>query len=100
MSNLYFTVWDTAAEVANGPVKNEGAIAIAGTSAQSSAVVDATGGNRSRRVRLFAEAACFVTWGDNPTAVSDGTDGRAIGAENPEYVEILANQKIAVIQRV
>lgn len=99
MADLFYTVWDTAAEVANGPVKNENKVAIGGTSTQSG-VIDFLGLNRSRRVRLFAGAACFVTWGENPTAVSDGTEGRALGAENPEYVEILANHKIAVIQRI
>jgi hypothetical protein len=100
MADLYYAVWDTAAEVANGPVKAEGKVAIGGTSTQSAAVVDPAGGNRSRRVRLFADGPCFVTWGENPTAVSDGTDGRPVGAENPEYVEILANHLIAVIERV
>ena len=76
MADLFYAVWDTAAEVANGPVKAEGKVSIAGTSTQSSAVVDPTGGNRSRRVRLWAGAACYVTWGVNPTAVNDGTAGR------------------------
>ncbi len=98
MANLQYTVWDTAAEVANGPVKNENVVAIGGTSAQSG-LVDSSGSNRSRRVRVFAESACFVTWGENPTALANGTDGRMVGAENPEYVEIRADHKIAVIQR-
>ena len=38
MAELYFTVWDTAAEVANGPVKNEGAVTIGGASAQSGVI--------------------------------------------------------------
>jgi len=98
MATLQFTVWDTASSVANGPVKNEGTITIGGTSA-AGAVIDATGGNKGRRVRVFADTACWVTWGENPTAVNDGSEGRAMGAENPEYFDIPANLKIAVIQR-
>ena len=100
MADLFFTVWDTAAEVANGPVKNENKVAIAGSSTASAGVVDGTGGNRSRRVRLWAGAACYVTWGESPTAVNDGTAGRPLGAENPEYFEIRADHKIACIQKV
>ncbi len=96
---LQFTVWGTAAEVANGPVLNEGVIAIGGASVASAAVIDPTGDNRGRRVRLFAEAACYVTWGEDPTALNDGTGGRMLGAENPEYFDVPADFKIAVIQR-
>lgn len=99
MATLFFAVWDTAAEVANGPVKNEGTVDIAGASTQLSGVIDSAGGNKSRRVRVFADTDCFVTWGLNPTAVNDGSDGRAMGSGNPEYFEIQADFKIAVIQR-
>jgi hypothetical protein len=98
MASLFYRVWDTAAEVANGPVKNENLVAIGGTSAQSG-LIDGAGGNRSRRVRVFADTACFITWGENPTALTDGTEGMPMGADNPEYVEIRADHKIAVIQR-
>ena len=98
MADLFYTVWDTAAEVANGPVKNENKVTIAATSTQSG-LIEAAGGNRSRRVRIYAGAKCFVTWGANPTAVNDGTAGRAMGADNPEYYEIQADHKIAVIER-
>ncbi len=99
MADLYYTVWDTAAEVALGPIKNENKVAIGGTSTQSG-LIDSAGGNRSRRVRLFADGNCFVTWGENPTATNDGAGGMPMGSENPEYVWIQADHKIAVIQRV
>jgi len=99
MATLQYTVWRSAAEVANGPVVAEGAVTIAGTSTASAAVMDAGGGNNSRRVRLFADTACFVTWAENPTALGDFTDGRALGSENPEYFEIPSNFKLAVISR-
>ncbi len=100
MASLQYTVWASAAEVANGPVLNENLVTIGGSSTQSS-TIDAPGGNKSRRVRLFANAACFVVWGAAPqTALSDFTQGRALGSENPEYVEINADHVLAVIQRV
>ena len=99
MSTLQYTVWYGTAEVANGPVLNENVISFTSPSVQSSTVMYADGGNRNVRVRIFSDADCWVTWGDNPTAVNDGTDGRMLGAENPEYFEIGADQKIAVIER-
>ena len=99
MASLQYTVWATAAEVANGPVINENKVTVGGSSTQSGAI-DSGGGNRSRRVRLFTDTACFVTWGANPTVLQDFTEGRALGSENPEYVEIQADHVLAVIQRV
>lgn len=99
MAKIQYTVWGSAAEVANGPVLNENIFTITGTTAQSPTVIDPNGGNRSRRVRVFADAAAWVTWGSDPTALSDGTGGRMIGAENPEYFDIPADEKIAAITR-
>ncbi len=99
MADVYYCVWETAAEVAHGPVMSEGKIAINGTSTQSSAVMHAAGENKGRRVRIFADGKCFVTWGANPTAVSDGTAGRPFGVENPEFHDIQADFKIACIER-
>lgn len=99
MASIQYTVWTTAAEVANGPVVNEDSVTIGGTSTQSPTVMDPNGGNVSRRVRLFADTACFVTWGENPTATGDFEGGRALGSENPEYWEIRADYLIAVIER-
>ena len=98
MATLFFRVYETAAEVAAGPKVNEGAVTISGTAAQSG-VMHSTGGNKSRRVRLFADTACFVTWGSNPTALIDGTEGMPLGAENPEYIHINSNEKLSVIAR-
>lgn len=99
MATLQYTVFHNAGATAQGPVLNEGVIAIAGTSTASSDTVDGVT-NEARRVRLFADTACFVTWGANPTALNDGSDGRMMAAESWEYVEIQANHKIAVIERV
>ena len=99
MATLQFTVWKGAGAVAQGPVVNEDIITISSTSAQSSGVVDPAGGNKTRFVRIMADGDCWVTWGADPTALDDGTEGRMMGAENPEYWWITADQKIAVIER-
>ena len=99
MASLQFTVWASASAVAEGPVLNENVITIGGTSAASAGVVDPGGGNRARYVRVVADAICWVTWGGSPTALNDGTEGRMLGSENPEFFWIPADEKIAVIQR-
>ena len=97
MATLFFRVWGSAAEVALGDPIQEDVITIAAASAQS-AVISGSG-NKRKRVRLFADANCFVTWGADPTAKNDGTDGMPMGSENPEYVDIQSEHKIAVIER-
>ena len=97
MATLFFRVWESAAEVALGDKIQEDVITIGSGSLQS-AVISGTGRKR-RRVRLFADANCFVTWGENPTALNDGTEGMPMGSENPEYVDIESQHKIAVIER-
>ncbi len=98
MATLYYAGWEDAKEVALGDPVYENVVNIAGSSTQSVAL---TGGNTSlrKRVRLFADADCFVTWGANPTATSDGTSGRPLGAENPEYFDIADGYLLAVIER-
>ena len=99
MADLYFRVYGVAGAVAEGLPVNENKVSIGGSSTQSG-VMHAAGGNRSRVVRVFADAACFVTWGANPTVLSDGTEGMPLGSENPEYISVRADHIIAVIQRV
>ena len=99
MADVYFRVYGVAGAVAEGLPVNENKVGISGSSSQSG-VMHAAGGNRSRVVRLFADAACFVTWGANPTVLSDGTEGMPLGSENPEYIQVQADHVIAVIQRV
>ena len=98
MATLFFRVYETASEVAAGPKVNEGQVTIAGVSAQSG-VFHAGGGNKSRRVLLFSDTACFVTWGANPTALTNGTEGMPLGVENPEYIWAEAGDRLAVIAR-
>lgn len=98
MATLYIGVWDNANEVLFGAPIQEVAVTVSGTSAQSATI---SGSNKEmRRCRLMADTDCFVTWGDNPTALNDGTEGRPLDAENTEIFGIQAGQKIAVIERV
>ena len=102
MATLQYTVWTSAGPVARGDVRTENVIAVGGTSTQSSAVVDAAAGNVNdkRRVRVYSDVDAIVNWGSNPTALQDGTGGRFMGADNPEYFHMLAGDLIAVIERV
>jgi hypothetical protein len=95
---LYIAVWDDAAEVALGNPTQEMVVAIGGTSTASLAVSGPV--NRHKRMRVFATANCFVTWGSSPVATNDGLTGRPLGSENPEYFDIITGQAVAVIERV
>jgi len=97
MANMYFCVFETAAEVALGDPLQESAFSFTGTSAQSAAITG-TGGKR-RRVRVWADSDCYVTWGANPTALTTGAGGRPLAAKNAEYFDIEAGHKIAAIVR-
>lgn len=100
MATLQFTSFWSANETGKGPVLNENVVTIAGTSAQSG-VMDPNGGNKPRSVRVAVDAKCWVTWGADPTALNDGTDGRMMGSDvsTVEYFDIPADHKIAVIER-
>lgn len=98
MSKLQITVFTSASEVAHGVPIQEEWIDYTSSSVQSNAIAGSS--RAQRRVRIFSDADCFVTWGANPTATTDGTSGRMMGAENPEYFSIEAGMKVAVIQRV
>lgn len=100
MATLQYTVFHNAGATAQGPVLNEDVLTISGTAAQSGAMHStASPANQARRVRIATDTDCWVTWGEDPTAVNDGTDGRMMFANSWEYVEIQANHKISVIQR-
>lgn len=98
MATLFFAVWDNANQTLLGKPLQEDSVAIGGGSLQSAVIAGSK--KEIRRVRLFADTDCFVTWGDNLTALQDGTEGRPFGAENPEVVGIEAGQTISVIERV
>ena len=97
MATLFVTVWETAEAVALGDPLQEFQVNIGATSTPSTEIIPGPI-RKKRRIRLFADADCFVTWAESPVAVSSAS--RPMGAENPEYFEIQAGQKIAVIERL
>ena len=98
MATLFISVFGDATQTLVGEPVQEMTVAVGVGSLQSSVL---TAGNNKvwRRVRLFTDTDCFVTWGSDPTALADGTAGRPMGAENPEVFTIESGSKIAVIAR-
>jgi hypothetical protein len=99
MSNLYIAAFKDAKEVALGLPELEEKVVYTSPAVQSSVLPVQTPGI-DYRVRIFSDADCFVTWGEDPTATIDGTSGRPIGANNPEYFSIKHGHKISVIERL
>lgn len=99
MANLYIAAFKDAKEVALGEPALEEPVVISNASLQSNAM-PIQNPKIDYRVRILADVDCFVTWGEDPTATIDGTSGRPIGANNPEYFSIKQGHKIAVIERV
>jgi hypothetical protein len=99
MTTLYVTVFEGGAgSTAHGAPLQEFAVDIDAASTESAAITGAAGTHRT--VRLYPDANCSVIWGASPqTAVADGTAGRAMGADNPEYFQMDAGEVIAVITR-
>jgi hypothetical protein len=95
MAAVYMTVWEDAAEVALGDALQYTQATIGGA---NSAAITGTGKKR-RRVRIYAEAACWVKTGANPTATG-ATDSMPVGADNPEYLDIEASHVLTAIVRV
>lgn len=98
MASLFYTVFEGAAEVALGEVLQEGAVTIGAGSLTSAAITGS--GRKRRRVRIMCDSNAFVTWGESPTALNDGTEGRPMSAEVAEYFDIESGFQIAVIERV
>ena len=104
MTILFITVFRQAGSTALGDPLQEEKVAIGAGSLKSNTIsgsaTSPVGTGKPTTCRLYAIADCFVTWGADPTALIDGSAGRALGADNPEYFNILSGDKIAVIQRV
>ena len=96
MATLWIAVFEGAAEVAMGDPLEETTVNIGATSTPMASAITGSGRKR-RRVRLFADADCHVTWAASPTA---STGNLPLGSENPEYFDIEAGHKVAVIERV
>ena len=92
---VYMTVWESASEVALGdPIQFTSAVIGGANSAPISG-----SGRKRRRVRLYADAACWVKYGATPTATG-ASDAMALGVDNPEYVDIEAAHVLTAIARV
>jgi len=99
VATLFYAAFVDAVSTALGRVVVEDTVAIAGTAANSASL---PGTARERyKVRIMCDVDAFVTW-DNPpiAAKADGTEGRPMGAENPEYFDIEAGMEISVIERI
>ena len=92
---VYMTVWESASEVALGDPLQFTSAAIGG--ANSVAIVGT--GRKRRRVRIYADAACWVKYGASPTATG-ATDAMPLGADNPEYIDMEAGHVLTAIARV
>jgi hypothetical protein len=94
MADVFIVVWDSAGEVALGDPVQYTSATIGG--ANSDKIVGS--GRKRKRVRIFADAACWVKWGANPTATG-ATDSMAVGPDNPEYLDVEAGHVITAIVR-
>ena len=94
MSNVYGTVFEGAETVPLGdPIQYLTAV-IGGT---NSAAV--TGNNKlRRRVRLFAEAKCWMKYGTSPTATG-ASDAIPLAADVDGYYDIESGYVITAIAR-
>lgn len=92
---VYMTVWESASEVALGDPIQFTSAEIGGA---NSAAISGSGRKR-RRVRIYASAACWVKYGADPTATG-ATDAMAVGADNPEYIDMEAGHVLTAIARV
>ncbi len=95
MATLWMHVFASAQDVAQGNVLQQDKATITGTSAPL-AVLAAEPTTPRRRIRLFTDADCYVEKGDNPTA---DTNSMPMAANQTEYFELLAGQRVAVIER-
>lgn len=97
-TNLYINVWTDASQTALGDIEQSLVITTLSGANQQSAAVAQNGSLTTKRVRLFAEVDCFVTWSTgNPDATGSGRI--PLGASNPEYFTVPVGTKFAAITR-
>ena len=97
MASIQYTVFPDSGNVAMGVIVSEEVVTVSGTHALST-VLPASQTRYS--VRVFSDVDCFLTWGVTPVALADGSEGRMIGANNPEYFGVEPGQRFSVIERV
>ena len=96
MAKLQVTAFPDATEVPLGDPGLEEVVTFAASSIQSSVLPDT---RIIYRVRIMADADCWVEFGTNPTATVNGDSGRMIAAESPEYFSLRGGGRVAVIAR-
>lgn len=97
-TNLYINVWTDVGATALGDLEATMVISTLSGSNQTSAAVALNGTLTTKRVRLFSEVDCFVTWGTgSPDAT--GSNRVALGANNAEYFTVPVGTKFAAITR-
>ena len=92
---VYMTVWESASEVALGDPLQFTSAVIGGTNSEA---IKGSGRKR-RRVRLYSDAACWVQYGSKPTA-NGPADSMALGADNPEFIDMEAGHVLTAIARL
>ena len=93
-NRVLMVIWEHAGEVALGDPIQYTAAVIDGV---NSAVI--SGNNKKRRrVRLYAEADCWIKVGASPTATG-GSDSMPLSIGNPEYIDIEAGHVLTAITR-
>jgi hypothetical protein len=100
MASVYVTEYlalgkgalDNVTQAPAEPPLAEQLVAITGSSTQSAAF-----NQRTRFVRVHADAICSVAFGSNPTAVNTA---KRLAANQTEYFGVNGNDKIAVITNV
>jgi len=93
MAKVYMTVFESAAEVALGLIQFTNAT----IDGAASSAIDGTA-RKGRRVRLYAESACWVAWGTSPNPTGED-DAMPLGPDNPEYISMEAGQTLKAISR-
>lgn len=97
MTTLYITEYENIcrddsglpAQIATEPAIANQTVSIGGTSAQSAAF-----NTETKFVRLYADVACCVSFGANPTSTNAKT---ALPVGSPEYFGVTPGHKVAVI---
>ena len=98
MATMQMTIFEGASQTATGAVLQEEIVTISGTAAPTSVIEG--DGRKQVIARIYCDVDAWVTWGTGVTALQDGTEGRMIGANNPEYFRLEAGWSVSVIERV
>lgn len=96
-TDISIAIFNDAKQTSLGTVLASEVVSITGSSVQSSSFVPDSELNLT--ARLQPDTACWVAWGENPTAKKAAPFNTSIrmGAGSTEYIGIKRGDKIAVI---